>query len=83
MLEDEKTKDSEFYRLSPLLFKLFDMREEFERRKHELMQGADQPYRDWLEDLSSRQRASFSELTSDQRRAAVSLVRTSRTMSSI
>jgi len=52
LLEDEKSEDSEFYRLSPLLFKLFDMREEFEQRKHELMQGADQPYREWLEDLS-------------------------------
>jgi hypothetical protein len=51
LLEDEKDTESEFYRLSPLLFKIFEMREEFIQRKNELTQNAAPQYRQWLDDL--------------------------------
>jgi hypothetical protein len=42
---------SRFYKASPLIFKLFEMGGEYERRKQELARHADGDYADWLEDI--------------------------------
>jgi hypothetical protein len=52
LLEDEKKATSEFYRLSPLLYKVFDMHKELAQRTSELSRNADPLYRDWIDRLS-------------------------------
>jgi hypothetical protein len=51
LLASETSTQSAFYRLSPLLFKVFEMHSEFAQRKMELLRGADPPYREWIERL--------------------------------
>jgi hypothetical protein len=52
LLKDENNRGSGFYRLSPLLFKLFGMDDEFEKRKSELLVSADAAYKTWLDGLA-------------------------------
>ena len=52
LLEGETDPASVFYRLSPLLFKVFDMHEEFARRKSELQRDVDPLYCEWIDGLS-------------------------------
>jgi tetratricopeptide (TPR) repeat protein len=47
----EKDRSSEFYRLSPLLLKVFSMNQEFAQCKAELLKGAEPSYREWIERL--------------------------------
>ena len=51
LLDDEKSKTSQFYRLSPLLFQVFGMEKEFTERKAELARDADPLYREWVDRL--------------------------------
>ena len=43
----------EFYRLSPLLLKTFDMHDEFAHCKGEMLKIVDPSYREWIDGLSS------------------------------
>lgn len=47
------TGDRELYRLSPMVFRLFDRTEEFEARRVELMAGASDDYVRWLAELET------------------------------
>jgi tetratricopeptide (TPR) repeat protein len=51
LLDDEQDRASPLYRLSPLLFKPFDMHR-FRERQRELLATAGGAYRDWLESLA-------------------------------
>ena len=51
MLGEEKSRASQFYRLSPLLFQVFGMESEFNARKAELARDADPLYLEWLDHL--------------------------------
>jgi tetratricopeptide (TPR) repeat protein len=48
LLEDESDAASPFFKLSPLLFKIFDMNKEFGERKSLLLPSADFAYAKWL-----------------------------------
>ena len=45
--------DGDLYRFTPAVFRLFDQMEEFERRRSELMPGADDRYIRWLASLET------------------------------
>lgn len=51
MLDEETSKASQFFRLSPLLFQVLGMEKEFNERKAELARDADPLYREWLDHL--------------------------------
>ncbi len=49
LLDDEKKTKSVFYRLSPLLFKVFDMHDDFYLRRTELRSNPDPLYQEWID----------------------------------
>ena len=51
LLQDDKYPSNPFYRLSPLLLKIFNMNDEFSRRRTDLLNSADAAYSKWLESL--------------------------------
>ncbi len=53
LLKDEPDKKSPFYRLSPLLFKIYGMTEEFRQQSAELATSAEPQYRTWLDVLKN------------------------------
>lgn len=52
LLKDETNPSSPFYRVSPLVYRLFDMRPEFEAVAEKLRLNLDPKYRDWLKSLT-------------------------------
>ena len=51
LMQDDIYPSNPFYRLSPLLFKIFNMTDEFSRRRTDLLNSADAAYAQWLESL--------------------------------
>ncbi len=49
LIDEEKDEHSPFFKLSPLLYRVFSMSDEFERRMRTVGRGADKEFRAWLD----------------------------------
>jgi len=53
MFGSVKRSEPDLYRITPAVFRLFDRMDEFEKRRNELMAGADDRYIRWLASLDT------------------------------